>query len=72
MRQKLVLAKPVESSLQTGKIKTEKLEERSPKRRRVAEDTPKPAAETVTGGQNLGSLIGRKRRERKTGKKGSH
>lgn len=47
-----------------------KTEERSPKKRRVVEEQPKLVKEDpVKPANNIGSLIGRKRQERKGGKK---
>lgn len=54
------------------KLALEKAEEQSPKKRRLSEDKPIPVKatdEAVKPGQRIGSLIGRKRRERKGGKK---
>lgn len=52
----------------------QKSEEQSPKKRRISEDKPKlPKKEGSTKpSNNIGSLIGRKRKEKKGGKKGAH
>ncbi|KAF8068858.1 hypothetical protein FPV67DRAFT_1093520 [Lyophyllum atratum] len=54
------------------KEELKKTEERPPKKRRVVEDKPKvvKTEEPKEPKNNLGSLIGRKRKERKGGKKG--
>lgn len=49
----------------------QKSEERSPKKRRMSEEKPKPVEESTKPSNNIGSLIGRKRKEKKGGKKGS-
>ncbi|RDB25990.1 putative RNA-binding protein C4F6.14 [Hypsizygus marmoreus] len=50
-----------------------KTEVRSPKKRRVAEEKPNPVKEeSVKPLNKIGSIIGRKRKERKSGKKGGH
>ncbi|KAJ6606609.1 hypothetical protein DFH09DRAFT_1242093 [Mycena vulgaris] len=52
-----------------GKTKVE--EERTPKKRRLSapQAEPNPKEASKTSGQSVGALIGRKRKERKTGKK---